>query len=239
MARWIRELTDIGSQLRTRWRQGKFHAVVSIDVPQRILDPATLPLSIEERNRAWQFRRLMDRNRSIMGWIVVRCVLAAMLERKAQQVVVERTVTGKPYVPSGPGISLAHAGDIATVAFSSEVSIGIDVEQREQDAFLLPIIMNTLSPLELIYFARHSTTSELLLRAWTRKEAAVKVFGSGLAIDLTKVSVADQPGERFRCDLPDGEKVTGVDLEMRSDYVAALASRSYIHHIVRHHVSQS
>lgn len=237
MARWIRELTEIGSQLRTCWGEGAFHAVVSIEVPQRVLDPTTLPLSIEERDRARQFRWLMDRNRSIMGWIVVRCVLAAMLERKAQEVVVQRTATGKPYVPSGLGISLAHAGDIATVAFSNEVSIGIDVEQLEQDAFLLPVITNTLSPMELTYFARQSTTCEFLLRAWTRKEAAVKVFGSGLGIDLTKVSVADQPGERFRCDLPGGEKVTGIDLVMGSRYIASLASRSYIHDIVRHHIN--
>jgi len=229
----------IGSQLRAKWLAGEFHAIVSISVPHHAIDLGRLPLSIEEQHRVRRFRQVMDCNRSAMGWFVLRSVVAAMLNLGPEDVNVIRAWAGKPSVHRGPGISISHTGDLAVVAFSSELNIGVDIERIPQDTALSPIIMNTLSPLELMYLPRNrATESEYLLRAWTRKEAVAKVFGSGLTIDLTRLSVADQRGRRFRCHVADQKLVTGIDLVIGSGYVGALASKASINDVTRFHVGR-
>ncbi|MCF1449871.1 4'-phosphopantetheinyl transferase superfamily protein [Agrobacterium vitis] len=235
--RGIEGMAAIGTMLRTRWQEGGFHAVVSINVPHEPLDLRGLPLSIEERDRARRFWQVMDCNRSVMSWIVLRSIVGAMLNERPKNVNVVRALAGKPSVQPGPGISISHTGNLAIVAFSSEMDIGVDVEQIKQDAALSATVMSTLSPPELAYFpSDRIAESEFLLRAWTRKEAAVKVLGSGLSIDLTKVSVAHQKGCRFRCRLPDQEVINGIDLELGSDHIAALASRTCINNVIQYHI---
>ncbi|NTA83985.1 4'-phosphopantetheinyl transferase family protein [Agrobacterium tumefaciens] len=239
IAREVEEMAAIGSMLRKRWQEGGFHAVVSINVPHEPFDLRGLPLSIEERDRARRFWRVMDCNRSVMSWTVLRSIVGAMLDARPENVTVVRAMAGKPSVQSGPGISISHAGDLAVVAFSSEMDIGVDVETVEQDDALLRTVMGTLSPQELAYFSTHRMAkSEFLLRAWTRKEAAVKVLGSGLSNDLTKVSVAEQKGCRFQCRLPGAEIITGTDLQMGSDYIAALASKTCINDVIQYHIER-
>lgn len=194
--RGIEEVTAIGLMLRKRWQKGGFHAVVSMNVPHEPFDLRGLP--IEERDRARRFWQVMDCNRSVMSWMVLRSVIGAMLDTRPENVTVVRALAGKPSVQPRPGISISHAGNLAVVTFSSDMDIGVDVETIEQDDALLLAVMGTLSPQELAYFSTHQMAkSEFLLRAWTRKEAAVKVLGSGISTDLTKVSVAHHVRARF------------------------------------------
>lgn len=237
IAREVEEMAAIGTMLRKRWQNGEFHAVVSIKVPHVPFELRGLPLSIEEKDRARRFRQIMDCNRSVMSWIVLRSIVGTMLDTRPENVTVVRALAGKPSVQPGPGISISHAGDLAVVAFSSAMDIGVDVETIEQDDALLLTVMGTLSPRELACLSTHRMAkSEFLLRAWTRKEAAVKVAGSGLSIDLTKVSVAEQEGCRFQCHLPGAEIITGTDLHLGSGYIAALASKTFINDVAQYHI---
>ncbi|NTF96131.1 4'-phosphopantetheinyl transferase family protein [Rhizobium rhizogenes] len=239
VAGWMEDLTAIGSQLRSDWRAGEFHAVVSINVPHQPIDPHGLPISTEEWGRAGSFRRLMDSNRSLTGWTAVRGVVGAMLEIPPNDVQIIRAPSGKPSVHAGPGISISHAGDIAVVAFSSEMTIGVDVEQIDGGASFLPTVMHTLSPSELEYLNGHPVErAKFLLRAWARKEATAKVFGSGLSVDFRCLTVADEAGRRFQCRLPSGNVIVkGTDLEMGSGYTAALASTANIVDVTSYHVT--
>lgn len=79
--------------------------------------------------------------------------------------------TGAPYLVGREDISLtvSHSRDYAAVAFSTRRTIGIDIEQwREQ---LLRVAPRVLSESEM---AVYGVSSDLLLRAWTMKEALYK-----------------------------------------------------------------
>lgn len=79
--------------------------------------------------------------------------------------------SGAPYLVGREDISLSvsHSRDYAAVAFSSERTIGVDIEQwREQ---LLRVAPRVLSESEM---AVYGVSSDLLLRAWTMKEALYK-----------------------------------------------------------------
>lgn len=79
--------------------------------------------------------------------------------------------TGAPYLVGREDISLtvSHSRDYAAVAFSAERTVGVDIEQwREQ---LLRVAPRVLSESEM---AVYGISSDLLLRAWTMKEALYK-----------------------------------------------------------------
>ncbi len=79
--------------------------------------------------------------------------------------------TGAPYLVGREDISLtvSHSRDYAAVAFSTRRTIGIDIEQwREQ---LVRVAPRVLSESEM---AVYGVSSDLLLRAWTMKEALYK-----------------------------------------------------------------
>lgn len=125
------------------------------------------------------------------------------------------------------------------MGFSSEMTIGVDVEQIDGGTSLLPTVIRTLSTSELIYLNGHPVErAKFLLRAWARKEATAKVFGSGLSVDFRCLTVANQAGRRFQCRLPSGNVIVkGTDLEMGSGYNAALASTANIIDVNRYHVT--
>nr|WP_174076876.1 4'-phosphopantetheinyl transferase superfamily protein [Rhizobium rhizogenes] len=173
------------------------------------------------------------------GWIAVRGVVGAMLDIPPNDVKIIRAPNGKPSVHAGPGISISHAGDIAIVAFSSEMTIGVDVEQIDGAAPFLPTIMRTLAPSELEYLNGHADErAKFLIRAWTRKEATAKVFGSGLSVDFRCLRVADQARRRFQCRLPSANVIVkGTDLEIGAGYTAAYASTANIIDVTSYHVT--
>lgn len=79
--------------------------------------------------------------------------------------------TGAPYLVGREDISLtvSHSRDYAAIAFSTRRTIGVDIEQwREQ---LMRVAPRVLSESEM---AVYSVSSDLLLHAWTMKEALYK-----------------------------------------------------------------
>lgn len=79
--------------------------------------------------------------------------------------------SGVPYLVGREDISLSvsHSRDYAAIAFSIRRTIGVDIEQwREQ---LVRVAPRVLSESEM---AVYGVSSDLLLRAWTMKEALYK-----------------------------------------------------------------
>ena len=79
--------------------------------------------------------------------------------------------SGAPYLVGREDINLSvsHSRDYAAIAFSTRHTIGVDIEQwREQ---LLRVAPRVLSESEM---AVYGVSSDLLLRAWTMKEALYK-----------------------------------------------------------------
>lgn len=108
-------------------------------------------------------RTRTEREHAAVGAIIARFFGA--------EAIVGHRDTGAPYLVGREDISLtvSHSRDYAAVAFSTRRTIGVDIEQwREQ---LLRVAPRVLSESEM---AVYGVSSNLLLRAWTMKEALYK-----------------------------------------------------------------
>ena len=185
-------------------------------------------LSDEERDRADRFVFPQHADRFVVGRSSVRRILADCLACRPESLVFEVNAHGKPALaapgPTGLHFNLSHTGDVALLAVSPTIELGVDIEAVRgtpcEDG--LPA---------LVFSAREQAALgalpvNLQLRAfylgWTRKEAFVKACGQGLSMPLKDFDVtldpaaaprieaiADEPGGADRwalahLDLPDG-----------------------------------
>lgn len=83
---------------------------------------------------------------------------------------------GKPEIP-GIQFSLAHASDVAVCAVSDK-AVGVDIERidRKSDRVAKRAFSENEQKFEFVYI-------------WTRKEAAVKADGGGIALGLSDIDV--------------------------------------------------
>ncbi len=199
--------------------------------------PADLALlDATERTRA-------DRKREaapfVTGHALVRRVLGEILERDPAELAFERRCTtcgsdqhGKPSPLEAPGwvFSLSYTAQLAVVAVTQGVDVGVDVEELDDTGFegFAPA---TLAEQEVPAFTG-LTGRELLearARVWARKEAVLKATGHGLVVDPAEVLVSG-PAEPpalvdWRAEEPRPPAATIVDLDLEAqDHRAAVAA---------------
>lgn len=236
---FVEEVAGIGQHLRTRLQGPEYHAVIAVDVPEGEFDARLLPLSSAEHEGLRRHHHVMDRNRSLIARSTLRILLGTLIGVKPGDVDISRTANGKPFIASGPSLSISHSGALAVIALSGAADIGIDVEEIRRDDPVLPILAATLSPQEFSYISAQSDET-LLLRAWTRKEAVAKLSGEGLFSEFKEIEVLKGGGHEFHCLLYHKQRdieVYGTDLDIRPDYRSALASTTLISKVTIYHVS--
>lgn len=91
-------------------------------------------------------------------------------------VTLSRDQDGKPYVPGGPHISLAHTRSASAVALSALGPVGVDLE-ADRALPAAELARHWFSPAEADWVALHPKDFLLL---WTLKEAVGKALGTGL-----------------------------------------------------------
>lgn len=223
----------------------------SLDGAESELPALRQLLSQEERDRADRFVFPQHADRFVVGRATVRRILADLLACRPENLVFKLNAYGKPALaapgPTGLHFNLSHTGDVALLAVSPTVELGVDIEAVRgtpcEDG--LPA---------LVFSAREQATLgalpvNLQLRAfylgWTRKEAFVKACGQGLSMPLKDFDVtldpaaaprieaiADEPGAADRwalahLDLPDGV-VGAIAAETGSNKIAVRLVRADI-----------
>jgi 4'-phosphopantetheinyl transferase len=189
-------------------------------------------LSGEERARADRFHRAVDRRNFIAAHAGLRQLLAAALGRRAEDVELAQTDTGKPMlVDRALEFNLSHSGEIVLIALTSGLSIGVDVEQPRGLADREAIARRFLHPGEAADLAQLTGhPAELaFFRCWTRKEAVAKTLGLGLGLPLDQYRVSCRPDEPARLLHLSGVEPAAaewslIDLVPGPDYVGALAA---------------
>lgn len=194
-------------------------------------------LSPAERIQHDRFRRPQDRHRYLTAHALARIVLGGYLGRSPATLEFAARcgscggAHGKPYLAeAGTDLefSLSHSGPMVCVAVA-RFPLGVDVEEVASYAEVPELLDETLSESER---ASWSTLPEVdrptaFLRYWTRKEAALKATGDGLAVSPRSV-VVSAPGAapalvswaRAGDPLP----IRLVDLHPGSGFVASLAA---------------
>ncbi|MDE5595873.1 MAG: 4'-phosphopantetheinyl transferase superfamily protein [Muribaculaceae bacterium] len=86
-----------------------------------------------------------------------------------QHAQIDHHPSGAPYIIGSPiSISISHSRTHAAIAFSASHTVGVDIEEQRQQ--LARVAPRVLSEAEL----RDYSTPDLLLQAWTLKEALYK-----------------------------------------------------------------
>jgi len=165
-------------------------------------DDALLPLlDAPERTRWESYHEPRAARMFLVGAALVRCLAASMLGSSPGDVAVDRTCRdcGKPHgrpvltepaTGHGLQVSVSHSSGLVGVAVARH-PIGLDVEALDRRMDMLSLAGAFLSPVELdtLESAGLHEDPEHLLLWWTRKEAVLKLLGTGLRQQPTSLSL--------------------------------------------------
>lgn len=191
-------------------------------------------LDAEEMERFHRFHFVGDRTRFAVAHINVRRILAAYLDRAPERISFRTNSLGKPELVAEPQtrhlhFNLSHSRNIALLALSTDIELGIDVEDLRP---IEPEVATShFSPAELADLS--SLEGEAWLKGfyhcWTRKEAILKAEGVGLNFPLHSFDVSlipDAPAKLLQVRPPAvfRHRWTLHDLPTPSGTIAALAA---------------
>ena len=143
-----------------------------------------LPLVDEQRrNEALRYKFLFGQFACLKSWLMLKDLLKPL---DITDLEMERNKHGKPFLVHHPKVhfNLSHCKNgIAVVVDSSPV--GIDIESFRKDNIAL--VNKTMNPAEAGWIRASSDPVEVFTQFWTKKEAVVKLRGTGIIDDLHHV----------------------------------------------------
>lgn len=186
---------------------------------EHLLDPG-------ERQRAARFRFAHDRVAYVLAHAMWRSALGLCLGCEAAAVRMTSTPTGQPQLPGTPwATSLSHSGSWVALAVGCTAVLGVDIERSPPLRALNDLVSTICTPREAIDMQElpSAAREHAMLRLWTRKEALLKAFGTGLSgpppatfAALPDACVAPPPG-------PDCPPCRVHELQLPTAVVGALA----------------
>lgn len=211
----------------------------SIDLPPRALDALRADLDAQTRARIELLVRPDDRRLAVVAHGLLRRRVSELLGVQPAELDVRRrcatcgaTDHGKPEIapvpgaPTPPAVNLAHSGTVAVVALSAAGPVGVDVEAQRPNMDWASHHSHVFSDAEWAAAEGAADPQSARLAAWTRKEAAAKATGHGVAVGLERVGIAEAPGDGgwHAVTLPDGlGPVRVCDVELQAGHAAAVA----------------
>ena len=224
---------------------GQVH-VWRISIDPRISAPRVLArrsvLTDDERARADRFYTPDLATRWLLGRSALRSILGRYTGVPPSALALVAEAHGKPAIdptvmarqPSTlPAFNLTHAGELALLAVSRAMPLGIDVERVRAVRDASGIAERFFSPVERDQFRRldPDDRDRGFFRCWTRKEAFIKAIGEGLSRPLATFDVDFAAGcparlRRIGSDPAEAAAWWMAAFEPAPDYLAAVAART-------------
>ncbi|WP_137391131.1 4'-phosphopantetheinyl transferase family protein [Rhodoligotrophos defluvii] len=191
------------------------------------VEPLLGLLTDDEQARAERFRRAEDRARFVIGRAMLRQLLGRYLDRAPGDIHLHTTDGGKPVLPDMPQLSfsVSHSGGHVVLALSRAGSVGIDVERVRDVADLDSMIGRCFSTRERALIDASAGNERLLafFRAWTRKEAFLKMLGTGLVDALDQIDCSPCADRTLQVSGPQGcARLAWHEYQPSLDHIAAL-----------------
>ena len=143
-----------------------------------------LPLVDEQRcNEALRYKHLFGQFACLKSWLMLKELLKPL---GVNDLKMECNEHGKPFLVNHPNVhfNLSHCKNgIAVVVDLSPV--GIDIESFRRGN--LALIRKTMNPAEAEWIRSFADPIEAFTQYWTKKEAVVKLRGTGLTSDLHRI----------------------------------------------------
>jgi len=168
----------------------------SLEAGRALLARMSESLSGDERRRSSELKFDVHQRRFVAARAGLRKILANVLGESPEALVFSYSATGKPSLsdhegPAGLRFNLSHSEDVAMLALSWGIEVGLDLEAEGESHPSWEMALLTFNAVEIDWLTEHSTTdfSRAFLELWTLKEAVLKAEGSGLASGSEKYSV--------------------------------------------------
>ena len=161
-------------------------------------------LSSDEKKRADRFKFPIHRKRFIAAHAGTRIILSNYLESSAKELIFNKHDLGKPYLEMAQlehtktlYFNLSHTEDSAILAVSCHAELGIDIECQQRNTHWQGICQRFFSTLEqkTINTLPQNQQKQAFFDLWTRKEAYMKVLGTGLSLAPDSFSISVHPAK--------------------------------------------
>jgi 4'-phosphopantetheinyl transferase len=205
-----------------------------LDVDTRNLAALTAVLTPDEAARADRYHFARDRRRFTVARATLRRILAHYLQRDPSDLRFDYNPYGKPALAGESttagdlGFNLSHSADLALLAVTRGLEVGIDVESVRLEIDRLNLARRFFGPAETAALLALPPEQQVgaFYACWTRKEAYLKARGSGLSESLKSFQVSIEPGQPPRLIATETGSVddwTLVDLQPWPGFAATLA----------------
>lgn len=181
--------------------------------------PKPLVAELEAEYLAWmpppvrasirRYKRWQDRQATLFGKLLLLHFLRSEYPDRwhPQFQTLDRSPSGKPFLPGGPEFNISHSGEIVVLAVTSSARIGIDIERLR--SVKIEEFYRYLPELSWLGERCDPEAIELFFDCWTQKEAVLKALGQGLSLAPAEVVLA-----RGRA------RVAGNDWYLRKQFIA-------------------
>jgi 4'-phosphopantetheinyl transferase len=203
-----------------------------IQASSRVVATLERVLTTDETDRASRFHFSHLSEAFVIARGALRYLLGRYLNRNPAELRFTYGDRGKPTLAPPPGIrfNLTHSGNLAVIALTTGLEIGVDVEQIRPLPDMQSIADRSFCPEEAseIMSLPQPERDHAFYRCWTRKEAYIKAIGDGLSAPLDDFRVTVQPNTPARFvhiehDASAAQRWTLHDLQVAAGYAAALA----------------
>lgn len=144
-----------------------------------------LPLvSDQRREQALRYKHLFGQYCCLKSYEMLTDLLASTSYKLDPRPTFIYNEHGAPSLSGGPYFSISHCKQGIAVAISDE-PIGIDIEAIRP--LSEGLVQKAMNPQEQAQIAAAANPEQEFIRLWTRKEAYVKMKGTGIISDMHKI----------------------------------------------------
>ncbi|VAX08945.1 hypothetical protein MNBD_GAMMA26-2199 [hydrothermal vent metagenome] len=211
------------------------------DTVQERLEHLGTLLSAEERARAQRFKFEIHRNRFIISHGFQRSILAKYLNIAPASIQYQLSDKGKPSLIADERdltFNLSHTEDISILAVTCDAEVGVDVEYMDRKADWQAIGQRffTAPEQQALFSLPKEKQQSAFYQLWTRKEAYMKILGSGFSLLPTAftLTVPPQPPaliQHHSTKIQATMQVEFIDIELPDElmnYCATLAAGALV-----------
>lgn len=153
-------------------------------------------ISGEEKLRAEKLYSEQMKETYVICHSLLRLILAKMLGQVPQDVKYITGESNKPALEGNPVyFNITHTANAFAICVSEDFYLGADMEEMNRKIDIHPIIEYYFSSKEREFILTPGTEQEIRRRfflLWTRKEALLKAFGTGIIENISQIEVCSR-----------------------------------------------
>ena len=173
-----------------------FCRIPQLPIEESVIQHQRKTLSNQEVRAADRLVDTLDQHRFILSHALLRQILALRLGLLPEEILIERTESGKPYLvpdqtlqPHDLNFSLSHSQGFIAMALGDQLALGIDVEDGQVPESI-DMAQLCFHPHEAAWIADLPSDQRLcaFLQLWTLKESYLKATGGSLRLPIEEIS---------------------------------------------------